>query len=204
MGGVLVVAAVLAGLALALAVPVDVSFRLEGAGPVQGQIALGWAFGLARLRFRIPGAREPRSARAVRKAERKAARKRERPGRRRRRANVLPLLGQAPFRRRVQRLVADLVRAAHLRELRLRVRLGLGDPADTGRLWAFMGPLGALARSLPGAEVRLEPEFVEPVLELQAHGRLRLVPLQLLALAVAFALSPPSVRAWRSLLGSHA
>ncbi len=84
------------------------------------------------------------------------------------------------------------------------MRLGLGDPADTGRLWAFLGPLNAAAQNLRNAEVRIEPEFVDPTFEFEINGRVRLVPLQFLALATAFALSPPSIRAWRTLRIKHA
>ena len=49
---------------------------------------------------------------------------------------MLAVVRQSGFRRRLYRLVKDLVRAAHLQRLRLRIRLGLGDPADTGRLSA--------------------------------------------------------------------
>jgi len=37
------------------------------------------------------------------------------------------------------------------------------------------------------------------VLEFQAHGRALVIPLQLLALLISFALSPASIRAWRTL-----
>jgi hypothetical protein len=199
-GVVLVVAGLLGLVLLALAVPVDLEFRLEGIEPFAGEAGVRWLFGL--VRFRIPGPRagqpkprpeaEPRTSRA--RARRKA---------RGRHRNVLAALGQAAFRRRVYRLVGDLLRAVHLHRLRLRMRLGLGDPADTGRLWAVVGPLNAAAQ-LRNAEVRIEPEFVDPVLEFQADGRLLLVPLRFLTLAVAFALSPPTIRAWRTRKGNHA
>ena len=79
------------------------------------------------------------------------------------------------------------------------MRLGLGDPADTGRLWAIVGPLSVAAQGIRSARVRVEPAFMEAVLEFDARGRMRLVPVQFLALAIGFALSPPSVRAWRTL-----
>jgi hypothetical protein len=59
--------------------------------------------------------------------------------------------------------------------------------------------VAALATSIPGAEVRIKPEFMDPVFEFQSHGQFRLIPLQFLALVIGFALSPSSVRAWRSL-----
>jgi hypothetical protein len=83
------------------------------------------------------------------------------------------------------------------------MRLGLGDPADTGRLWAVVGPLSAAAQ-LRNAELRIEPEFADPVLELRADGRVLLVPLRFLIVAIAFALSPPTIRAWRTLAGNRA
>ena len=195
--GVLLVAAGLVGLVLLLlAVPVEVEFRLEGVEPFTGHVELRWLFGL--VRFRVPASRGgPRT-----EARGKAAPARERPRRRGRHRNVLAALRQAEFRRRVYRLARDVVRTAHLHRLRLFMRIGLGDPADTGRLWAFLGPLSALP--LRNAELRLEPEFVDPVLELEADGRLLLVPLRFLILAVAFALSPPTIRAWSTLRGSHA
>jgi hypothetical protein len=199
--GVVLVVAGLPGLVLILlAVPVDVEFRLEGIEPFAGEVGVRWLFGLVRFRIPVPraGKRAPRP-----EARPKAARARARPKTRGLHRNVLAALWQAAFRRRVYRLVGDLVRAVHLHRLRLLMRLGLGDPADTGRLWAIVGPLNAVAQ-LRNSELRIEPEFVDPVLEFQADGRLLLVPLRFLILAIAFALSPPAIRAWRTLKGNHA
>jgi hypothetical protein len=199
--GALLVLAGLLGLALLLlAVPVDLEFRLEGIEPLSGQLRVRWLLGLVRLSVPVPRAGEPAPGP---RAKPRAARVRARPRARGRGRGVLAALGQAAFRRRVARLLGDVVRAVHLRRLRLLVRIGLDDPADTGRLWGLMGPLGALAR-LRNAEVRVEPDFAEPVLAFEADGRARLVPLRFLGLAVAFALSPPTIRAWRALRGGHA
>ncbi len=189
----MLVVSILLGIAALLAVPVGVAFRLERVEAFSARVDVRWLFGLVRVRVRVPRdrARPPRREGEVggerpRRAARVAPRR------------IAGVLRDRAFRRRVERLVRDIVRAAHLDALRLRMRLGLGDPADTGRLWAVVGPLGAAARGLRGADVRLEPEFVDPVLELHARGRAVLVPLQLLALAVSFALSPPALRAWRA------
>lgn len=199
----LVVAVPFGLLVLALAVPVDVAFRLEGIETFRGQIRMRWLFGLVRFRFALPGVAEPKPSEPP-PAPPPAAPVRRKPKERRRPVDVLAALRQAAFRRRLYRFVRDLLRAAHARELSLRLRLGLGDPADTGRLWALVGPLSAWAQNLPNADVRIEPEFMEPVLEFQTHGRFMLIPLQFIALAVAFALSPASIRAWRALRADHA
>jgi hypothetical protein len=195
-GVVLVLAALLGLVLLLLAVPVGLEFRLAGIEPFTGEVGIRWMFGLVRFRFPVPEV-------ATKTPRPKAAKVRVRPEPRGRRRNVLAALRQAAFRRRVHRLVGDLVRAVHLQRLRLLMRLGLGDPADTGRLWAVVGPLNAVAQ-LGDVDVRIEPEFVEPVLEFKADGRLWLIPLRFLALALGFALSPPAIRAWRTLRGHHA
>lgn len=194
MDALLVGVAVLLGLAALLAVPVDLAFDLEGIDPFRGGVGVRWLLGLVRFRIPVPGAGAPPRERPAEPEVAPAKRRRRGRGR-----GVLAALRQAAFRRRVGRLVVDLLGATHPRGLSLRVRLGLGDPADTGRLWALLGPVGAVAGGLRGAEVRIEPEFLDPVLEFEARGRLRLLPLQILALAIAFALSPPSIRAWRAL-----
>lgn len=193
MGAVPVIIAIILGLpVLLLAVPIGVAFRVEGIEAFNGQIAIRWMFGLVRFRVRIPSVSKPAR-------EPKAAKVRVKPDKRIAHLHVLALLRQAAFRQRVYRLVADLAGAAHLRQLRLRMRLGLGDPADTGRLWAVVGPLNAMAQNLRDADVQIEAEFMDPVFEFRAHGRLLLIPLQLLTLAIGFALSPASIRAWRTL-----
>jgi hypothetical protein len=187
---VLVAVAVILGLlVLLLAVPVNVAFELAGIAPMSGQVCVRALFGLIQFRIPVPVAQEAP----------------EHPVSRRRRtgggggANALHALRQAAFRRRVYRLARDLFSASHLHQVHLRMRLGLGDPADTGLLWAFVGPLNAVAQGMPNVDVGIEPDFMEPVCEFELHGHLMLIPLQLLTLAIAFALSPTSIRVWRTL-----
>lgn len=201
MGAVPVLIVIILGLLILLALPLDVAFQVEGIEPFHGQITIRWLFGLVRFRIRIPGANQSAQAPNV---EPQAASVREKSEKQSRRPHVLAVLRQTAFRRRVYRLAADLVGAAHLRRFHLRVRLGLGDPADTGRLWALMGPLNALAQNLRHVDVQIEAEYIDAVFEFQLHGRVLLIPLQFLVLAIGFALSPASIRAWRTLNGRHA
>ncbi len=190
----LVALAVLAGLLLLLAVPIELAFRCRGIDELDAQLRLGWLFGLVRLN--LPRRGKHRSSR--RKPATSPAKTQNS-----RRARGLALLRQEAFRRRAWRLLQDLLRALHVHDLALQLRLGLGDPADTGRLWAFVGPLGAALQARRNVHLDLQPEFGDAVLEYEARGRLTLVPLQFLMLAVAFALSPPSIRAWRTLRMDH-
>jgi hypothetical protein len=184
-------------LLLLLAVPVHVSFRCEGIETPNAKLAIRGLFGLLCFSVERPTAQPaPGPRKLVR--PRAGAQVKQRwsgPGR----LDLPAVFGQTAFRRRMLRLARDLLAAAHLRQLRLQMRLGLGDPADTGRLWAVMGLVSAWARTLRDAQVQIEPEFGDALLEFQAEGQARLVPLRLLILLLVFALSPASLRAWRTL-----
>jgi len=195
------VVAVVAALLALLAVPIEVAFRAEGIEPLRWEVGIRWLFGAVRLHVPIPGSDKTDETTQAKPGAGKA---RAKAGKKRGRGNVFAVLRQAAFRRRVYRLLHDVLSAAHFHELRLRLRLGLGDPADTGQLWAVLGPLAAIARNRRNADVRIEPEFIDTALEFRAEGRARLMPLQYLALAAGFVLSPVSIRAWRMLHAGHA
>ena len=197
----LILSTILALVLLLLVVPIDLAFRIERIEGFHGQVSVTWLFGVVRFRIPIPG---PANRQPQVKATQQPTKQRPKRKKRRARPNFVAVLRQAEFRQRAYRFARDLIQAVHLQKFRLLMRLGLGDPADTGHLWALVGPLSAMAQRLRSADVRIEPEFMDSVLEVQADGQLRLIPLQFLALTIAFVLSPPSIRAWRTLSGSHA
>ncbi|MCI0504815.1 MAG: DUF2953 domain-containing protein [Gammaproteobacteria bacterium] len=203
MVSILLGAAVLSGLLIALlAAPVELAFRIDRIRQIHGQAHIRWLFGLVRFSVEVPGIAKPKKTKEKR---RPAAAKKSGPHEQKSGSSKLfAVLKQSPFRRRLFRFIKDLLRATHSQELYLRLRVGLGDPADTGQLWALLGPIAALAANMPVAVVRIEPEFMNPVFEFQSHGKFRLSPLEIIALTIAFVLSPPSLRAWRTLRQSKA
>lgn len=174
------------------------NFLSACAGEINGQIRGDWLFGLVRFRIPISGPSQaepaPKRSTSTRKSRRKTGRDT---------LSVLPLLRQSTFRNRVVRFAKDMFRATHGRDLYLRLRIGLGDPADTGRLWALIGPIAGIAANIESAEVHLEPEFMEPVFTIESNGTFRLIPLQLIVLTIAFILSPTILPAWRTFQGSN-
>jgi hypothetical protein len=196
-------AAILSGLLIALlAVPIELAFRIDRIKQIHGQVNIRWLFGLVRFSMDVPGIARPKKAKEKRKPA--AVKESGTRGKRSGSANLFALLKQSSFRRRLLQFIKDLLRATHSQELYLRLRIGLGDPADTGQLWALLGPIAALAANMPSAVVRIEPEFMNPVFEVQSHGKFRLTPLEIIALTIAFVLSSPSLRAWRTLRQSKA
>lgn len=198
MGSALLSVGLLLALFLALlGVPVAIAFRIshgdgETGATTRGQVHFRWLFGLVRFRIAIPtksGTEKKHGHQLhIKEREQKSSG---------RSVGAFAILRQSAFRHRAFRFLKDVFRATHARDLYLRLRIGLGDPADTGRLWALLGPVAGLATNVSTAVVRIEPEFMDPVFELESQGKFRLIPLQFIALALAFALSPPSLRAWR-------
>ncbi len=190
----LVIGILLALLFVLLAVPITVAFRIDRIKEIRGQVKFHWLFGLVRFQTGIPGAAKAEPQRTPKPGKITGKR---RPGAHVR--GVFALLRQSAFWRRAIRFIKDLLHAIHAHDLYLRLRIGLGDPADTGRLWALIGPVSGIAANLHSAEVCIEPEFMDSVLEVESHGEFRLIPLQFIALATAFAASPTTLRAWRTL-----
>lgn len=172
-----------------LAIPISVEFSILQREEFHGQASLCWLFGLVRFRMRVPQAAKPTP---VKKKPAKKYKSGEKSGGFR---AVSAMLGQKRFRRRAWRFVRDCVHAIYTRDLNLYARVGLGDPADTGRLWAAVGPIAGMLESMRAATVCIEPDFLDATLEVDGHGEIHLIPLQLLFLATAFALSPSTMKA---------
>ncbi|UCH81957.1 MAG: DUF2953 domain-containing protein [Nitrospiraceae bacterium] len=174
--------------------PVTVAFRVDRITEITGHLNFHWLYGLVRFRIGIPGTAKAGPHRKH-KPSKKNGKLRSGPHAH----GVFALLRQSAFRRRSIRFIKDVLRATHAHDLYFRLRIGLGDPADTGRLWALLGPVAGFAADLHSAEVSIEPEFMDPVLEVESHGEFRLIPLHFIALATAFVVSPEALCAWRTL-----
>lgn len=188
-------------LVASLAVPVELAFECQGVEPMAARVRVAWLFGSIRFRFAVPrvARRSPDSQPPAGDAPRVPAARPGKPSGNR--GRVWTVLRQSEFRQRVLRLIQDLLRAVRVHRLRLQMRIGLGDPAETGWLWAWVAPLAVAARGRRNVQVRIEPDFIDAALAFEASGRVRFVPLRLLALAIGFAFSPPSLHAWRTLAG---
>lgn len=175
-----------------LAMPVTLTYQLSWKKTLSADVRLDWAFGLVRADVSPDGttskADKPPTAR-------KKAGRRGKP--KDRKANVLAAIRERAFRRRILRFVADLWRGIHKKNVELLVRLGLGDPADTGRLWAVLGPLSGMLARLRDARVVIEPDFVDATFEVDSSGTLRVIPLQFVTLALGLLVSPPI---WRGIV----
>lgn len=171
-------AGLLAAGLLLLALPVELRFEVHGVQPPRGHVAFRALLGLWQRRFAMPARRHatPRPAlRAGGETRQRSARRHEGGLER-----LRPLWSDVGLRRSALNRLRAALETLQWSELHVHVRLGLGDPADTGRLWAVLGPLGAVLANLRRADVAIEPDFIEPVLDVDAGGRLVIVPLRLM------------------------
>ncbi len=169
-----------------LAIPVTLTFQISWRHVLQGNIRLLWLFGLVRIP--IPISQTKGSSHEGEESVQAHSRQEHPP---RKKQNLFTVIRQKSFRRRVFLFFRDIWHALHKRNLKLRVRIGLGDPADTGQLWAVIGPVSGILAGTQAASFEFEPEFYETVFELDSSGSIRLVPLQILYLTIGLLLSPP-------------
>jgi len=183
---------VLSLLVFLLAMPVTLTYELFWKQTLSGKVSLDWAFGLVRTDVSPDPAisRPEKPEAAPKRAGRRGNSKKGK-------TNILAAIRQESFRRRIVRFLSDVWRGIHKKDVRLMVRMGLGDPADTGRLWAMLGPLSGMFADLPGISIAIEPDFLDTNLEVDSSGTLRIVPLQFLALALGLLVSPSI---WRGVM----
>ncbi len=183
-GGAILVA--LAG--VALVAPLECEAQLERSDPraeLVWAIRLSGMLGLASLRFSSSDAARARSS--------------HRRSRARRRFRLTPFIDATLIERALE-AATRLVRVVRLRRCALHGRFGFDDPADTGRVWGMVVPLSALLGSTSRAQVDLQPDFCQGGIWGRVNVSLRTQIVQVLAIALGFALSR---RLWQALRASR-
>jgi hypothetical protein len=175
-----------------LAMPVTLTYQLSWKQALSANLRLNWAFGLVRADVSPdPAKHETDKPEAARKNAGWWSRSKGK------KSNFAAAIRQPAFRRRMLRFVSDLWRAIRKKNVRLLVRLGLGDPADTGRLWAVLGPLSGMFSRSRDIRIAIEPDFFDATLDVDSSGTLRMIPLQLAIIALGLFLSPA---VWRGIM----
>lgn len=158
----------------------NLSFRAVWHRQFTGDVLVRWLFGLVRLHLHtgLKGSGSKSRTKHQRSKSTHLTRRFVRAAR-------LPT-----FRQRLVLFVRDFWRALHPKNMSVRLRFGLGDPAETGQLWSVVGPVVAMLATVRQVSVDVQPEFFESTVEADSDGSMRVIPLQLIALLVALMLSP--------------
>jgi len=167
--------------------PIDLVFRTRREEVATLDIQVSWLRGLARTEIHKsrealvddPVPAEPKPYRARRGSFSRGMR----------------IARSEGFLRGAARCIGRIVTGLEVRDARLRVRVGLDDPADTGRLFGYVFPVSRALTSAARADIDLSPDFTGESLTFDGHAHLRVVPARVLGPALAFTLSWPTLRA---------
>jgi len=149
---------------LALCIPLDAVLRIDVHGRPKSQVRLVWFFGLVSKKRRIKA------------------------------RTIFQILRTRGLLKQLKRLLQDILKCLKIRDLRVNFRVGLDDPADTGLLFALIGPATFFLGSSRFHEIRVEPSFED---EFVFEG---LVPIQLAIPFLRFVFSLATIRAAKTLV----
>lgn len=174
---------------LVLCVPLDITIHIDTAERPRSRMRLGWLFGLV--------------SKEIRKVQKKPREKmgdledrRQLRDRWRRIRTILAILRTKGLVTQLKDLVRDTISRLEIRQLGVNFRVGLDDPADTGFLFAFIGPATLFLSSSSSHQIRVQPSFGDQaVFEGHSYGVVRLWPIKLVPPFMTFAFSLATIRA---------
>jgi hypothetical protein len=83
-------------------------------------------------------------------------------------------------------LLAGLLRAIHLRYLKVDADIGLSDPADTGQVFGLLAPVIHSRRPADRVQIAVRPDFTAARLSGEAAAGLSVTPATLMLPAIRF------------------
>ena len=181
-------------LILVLCVPFDVVLHANVYGKPKFQMRLAWLFGLVTREIR-KGEKKPEE-------KKKAVEGKQKPKKRKVRfRGIFEILRIRGLLKQFKTLIMDVLSQLKIRDFTADFRAGLGDPADTGLLFAFIGPATALLNHSFPNHIRVQPSFEdEAVFEGYSYGVTRLRPIQLVIPSLRFIFSLAAVRVVKKLV----
>ena len=180
-------------LILVLSVPLDMAVQVSVPRKPRFRVKLVWLFGL--VSKEITRRKKPEEKKKVVKDKRK-------PGEGRRKfKNIFKILRTRGLLKQLKVLLRDILGCLKIRDLTADFRVGLGDPADTGLLFALIGPTTFWLSSSSYHRIRVQPSFAdEPTFEGHLSGAVRLRPIQLVIPLLKFVFSLATVRVVKKLV----
>lgn len=180
-------------LILVLSVPLDMAVRVSMPGKPRLRMKLVWLFGL--VSKEITRRKKPEEKKKVVKDKRK-------PGEGKRRfKNIFKILRTRGLLKQLKVLLRDILGCLKIRDLAADFRVGLGDPADTGLLFALIAPTTSWLSTSFHHQIRVQPSFTDEA-TFQGHlsGAVRLSPIQLVIPLLKFVFSLATLRAVKKLV----
>ena len=181
---------------LVLCIPLDAVLHIDVYGRPKFHMKLVWLFGLV--------SKEITRTKKKPEEEKGVAEGKQKPRKRKIKVRtIFQILRTKGLLGQLKRLLKDIFKCLKIRELRANFRVGLDDPADTGLLFALIGPVTFFLGSSRVHEVKVQPSFEdEVVFEGYLHGATRLVPIQLAIPCLRFVFSLAAIRTVKGRVGT--
>lgn len=192
----LTLASLAALLLFLLCVPLELVFELEVNGRAKFGLRLVWFFGLISQEVK-KGKKKPKEEKDKVADQRKPAGGKKKAGDIK---TVFQILRTRGLLRHVIRLFRGIIRSFRIKELSVNLRLGLDNPADTGLLFAVIGPAMPFLSSSRFHQVALEPSFGGAVCQGSLRGVVGLQPVRLIPPVTGFIFSPSMMRVIKTLV----
>jgi hypothetical protein len=158
------------------------------------RMRLVWLFGLVSKEIRR-GRKKPEEPERV--TEKKQKRRAGRIGAR----TIFQILRTKGLLRQFTRLLKEIFGRIKIRDVAADFTVGLGDPADTGLLFAIIGPITFFLTPSFAQRIRVQPSFEdETVFQGYLGGTMRLQPIQLVPPFLRFTFSLATMRAVKTLV----
>jgi hypothetical protein len=178
---IVVIAGLVVLLLLILCVPLDVVIHADVYGKPRFRLRFSWLFGMVSKEI-TREKKKPEEKRRAAKGKKKHRWKDTK--------FIFRILRIKGMLRRLKELLKDVLSRLQFRDLVADFKIGLGDPADTGLLFAVIGPATALLGSPRLQKMRFEPSFSDDaVLQGYSHGTIRLHPIRLILPFLKFTFS---------------
>jgi hypothetical protein len=185
---ILVLASLLVLIVFALSVPLDVVLYVDVYGRPKFRMRLTWLYGLVNKEI----AKKEKKPEEKKKTVRGKRKPRKRgPGAR----TILEILRTRGLLGQIKLLLKGIIRLTRIKEFAADFKVGLGDPADTGLIFALIGPATFFVGSSFPNKIKVQPSFTdEAILEGSLHGTLRVRPIQIIPPVLRFVFSLSTIR----------
>jgi hypothetical protein len=173
-------------------VPLDLFLRADVYEKPKFRLRLSWLFGMV--------SREITGEKKKPEEKRRATKIKKKHGLRNARL-VFSIIKTRGFLRQFKELVKGVFSCFKFRDLVADFKIGLGDPADTGLLFAFISPATVFLGSSHLHQIRIEPSFAEDaILQGYSQGKVRLRPIKLAPPLLKFVFSLTALRIAKTLI----
>jgi len=181
-----------------LCVPVELVLNLDVYGRPKLGLRLVWFFGLISQEIER-GKKKPQEEKEEVAGRHKPTGGRKKGGDIK---TVFKVLRTRGLLRQVIRFLRRVITSFRVKELSLNLRLGFDNPADTGLLFAAIGPALPFVSSSRFHQVSLEPSFDGAICQGYLRGVVGLQPIRLVPPITGLLLSPSMVRVIKTIIAS--